>query len=256
MSLFEFMTWAEVARGNELLEEQNTRLEEMRYEQRAEAERTELEQRENTLVREFEKLYKSGGDIDVVQMHRIIELKGFINSEYNMYTRRYYRRVFRRPNYKRRFLPIAIALSAMIYLAPSLLPYSHLYGAMFAIAVYFFYRGVSNMINDIKVGKANAKQLKEYEEDAAKAARLLKVQFPELSAYGIYLKWFLDQRILHIADVLAPLYPQYNQHKMIKKFYLLFDLRTSAFRHYDDKFIHHMDGYFVKHFQNNPKETS
>ena len=227
----------------------------MQYEQRAESQRKEIEQRDKSLVEEFEKLYKSGGDIDVVQMHHIIELKSFINSEYNKHTRRYYRRVFSRPNYKRRFLPIVIAAGAIAYLTPSLLPYSHLYWGMFAIAVYFFYRGVSNMVSDIKVAKANAKQQKVYEEDAAKAARLLKVQFPELSAYGVYLKWYLDQRILNIADALAPLYPEYNKHKMIKKFYLLFELRTSAFRHYDGKFIRRMDGYFVKHFRNDQKET-
>ena len=105
------------------------------------------------------------------------------------------------------------------------------------------------MVNDIKLAKANTQRQKEYEEDAEKAAKLLKVQFPELTAYGVYLKWYLDKRILEVADVLAPLYPQYNQYKVIRKFYTLFELSTSAFRHYEGRYINNMDGYFVEKFK-------
>ena len=257
MSLFEFMTWAEVARGNDLLEKQNGVLEEMQYEQQLESSRQKVQQREKSLIVEFEKLYKSGGDIDVIQMHQIIEIKNIITNEYNRSTRTYYRHGgFYKPNYKNQIMGIIISLSIAGYLTPSLLPFSLITWCMFGIAVFFLFGGVKQMINDIKLTKANTKRQKEYEEDVEKAARLLKVQFPELTPYGVYLKWYLDQRILKIADALVPLYPEHNQHKMIKKFYLLFELHTSAFRHYDDKFIRHMDGYFVKHFRSDYKKSS
>ena len=131
-----------------------------------------------------------------------------------------------------------------------MLPFNVVIWGIFLITTIKSWIGVIDIRHDIRRKRDSIERQQAYEKAAKASAIKLKKQFPSLSAYGLFLKYYLDARIQKVADALVQLKPEHGRDELIQKFYTLFDMDTGAEYDYDSRFIGCMDGYFVAVFQN------
>lgn len=250
MSLFEFLTWAEVSQSNDLIREQNAMISDMQSELAEKRREENFEKTDGLIIGEFEKLYKANGNVNVVQIHKIVALKEGIFRGFQQSTRKELRGWYPMPH--NRLLPFGVVLAAggLLYLAFTVERLHWLNLLMMGGLLFYIVKWVVAIRREKKTRQANLLRKEAYKRDAAEAAEAMKRRFPDLTPYGLYLKWYLDRRIQKVADALSYSYPHVNRRQMIVRFYSLFDMHAaSPDFDYETSYIANMDGYFAEAFR-------
>jgi len=111
------------------------------------------------------------------------------------------------------------------------------------------YNGYKNIVHNPKhdIESFNIKS-----ENQIKELPVLKTRFPDLSLYGIYLKWYLDLKCKDTIELLKKQDNNLDPYETLKKFYTLFDLDANPHISVDKKYITNLNKKTIEYYDNLP----
>ncbi|OQX59396.1 MAG: hypothetical protein B5M52_03440 [Helicobacteraceae bacterium 4484_230] len=251
MNLWEFLTWYEVSEANEKLDEQNNRLSQIhKQNERMRAEAKEREANED--VREtaalYEQFYRSEGDFDSVSLHKVAALRDKIWQKYRNAIQWRGRKHYV-PDYTVHLWTILFSSIAIILLHFLIDKKSDVVTIIQWSPMIFMLKGFYLLIADQDRAARAEMNNRLYEKEATREAKKIKLQFPNLSPFGLYLKWYIDASIITTADLLQNSYPDMDRDAITVGFYRLFDMHTVATMDYNWYFVKSMDDIKAQQFE-------
>lgn len=241
MGTFEFLTWWEVSRANDKLDEQNALIAESNdlQRQREYRERNEAEQRLRARIAEMFENYSRIGE-DSISFQESTSMKDHIYSIYQQRSRYRSCHFYKPEPWNRMYgmIPAGIA----IWIAFSM-KNPHGFGLFLLLGgiaafVYFSY----HMYQDSKLREKRIKEEEACKRNEVAQARKLKEQFPELTAWGLYLKCYIDSSLGSVRSMLESRYPANDTGSKVKEFYRYFDLPyVSDSTDYNGEFVMNMN---------------
>lgn len=240
MSMWDMLTYLEVSEANSKLE--NISRENIEHRQ------NQIEQEVNAnIVSMFQELYNKNNDISKINLSKIHQIKDYINTQfrnrkYNTY----------KPKYDFGMFVFTIILGFIVYFLSSAMLDGRgntiVQWIILVVAGFFLLGSILSILD-------NQKERNDFElkiENLNKELPLLKIQFPYLSAFRVYLKWYLDSQCINVIDILKKQNEEKNPYETLKVFYTLFDLNASPTMNYNWNLIYNFNRKLIENFDNLP----
>jgi len=238
MSMWDMLTYMEVSSANSKLEDIS---------------RENREHRENQLEQEinhnitslFQDLYKGNNDVSNINLGEIPQIKDYINSKFN--NRKY---STNKPKYDFGMFVFVIILGIVIYFISNAIidgrESSTVQWIILAVAGFFLFGSISYIFDNQKERDNFDLKIKNFNKELP----LLKIQFPDLSAFGVYLKWYIDSQCKNAIDILKKQNGDKNPYETLKVFYTLFDLNANPTMNYNWNLVYNFNNELIKNFDN------
>lgn len=222
--MFNFLTFLEVSRVN-------NNLEAMQEENRQHRYKREIEELNNDISKLFSDLYQNNNDISKVKLDNVKRINNLINQQFN---------TIKNSKPRRNYIAIVISLvlafiTYSIYSKSGWNALSIIFAGLTAYICYPIYQ-------QEKFIKEYKKHVKENKSDPM----FLKNSYRNLSAYGLYFKWYLETQCSDIVKILHKEakesdYQKKSPFDTLKAMYKIFELKET---------IHFVDAeiYILNHF--------
>lgn len=243
MSMWNMLTFLEISDTNAKIDSLSRDYEEYREEQEAEKKQAISD---NIAVL-FQELYTKNNDISKIDLSIIPNIKNLINTRYINYEN-----IDHNSKHNYGTISFAIILSAAIFFILTMLNNDSMnpiiLTVLLIIAGFFLFSSILNIINRHKfIENFNIKS-----ENQMKELPILKTRFPDLSSYGIYLKWYLDFKCKDTIELLKKQDDAFDPYETLKKLYTLFDLDANPEISVDKSFINSLNKKVIEHYDNLP----
>ena len=238
MSMWDMLTYMEVSNANSKLEDIS---------------RENREHRENQLEQEinhnitslFQDLYKGNNDVSNINLSKIPQIKDYINNKFNLRKHN-----TNKPKYDFGMFVFVIILGIVIYFISNAMldgrGSSTVQWIILAVAGFFLFGSISYIFDNQKERDNFDLKIKNFNKELP----LLKIQFPDLSAFGVYLKWYIDSQCKNAIDILKKQNKDTNPYETLRVFYTLFDLNANPTMNYNWNLVYNFNNELIKNFDN------
>jgi hypothetical protein len=239
--MWDMLTYMEVSNANSKLEDIS---------------RENREHRENQLEQEinhnitslFQELYRGNNDVSSINLGKISQIKDYINSKFNNIKYN-----ANKPKYDFGMFIFVIILGFVIYVILSAMldgrGDSTVQWIILAVAGFFLFDSVSYIFDNKKERNNFNLKIKNFNKELP----LLKIQFPDLSAFGVYLKWYIDSQCKSAIEILKKQNREKNPYETLKVFYTLFDLDANPTMNYNWNLVYNFNNELIENFDNMKK---
>jgi len=241
MSMWDMLTYMEASSANSKLEDISRENEEHRQNQ--------AEQEINTGISSlFQELYNQSNDVSKINLSKVSGIKDYINSKFNNNKFNTYK-----PSRSYgTFIFMAFVGAVIYFISTAMLAgkgNTTVQVIILVVAGFFLLGSVLSISDDGKNIDSFNTKIKNFNNELP----LLKIQFPNLSAFGIYLKWYLDSKCKDTIDILKKQEKEINPYETLKIFYTLFDLEANPNMNYNWNSVYNFNKELIENFDNLPK---
>jgi len=236
MSMWDMLTYMEVSNANSKLEDISRENREHRENQ--------LEQEMNLSISSlFQELYNVNNDVSKINLGNIFKIKDYINSQFNI--RKYNTN---KPKYDFGMIVFTIILSIIIYFISTAMLVEKddftIQWIILLVAGFFLFGSILYVVDNRKERKNFDSKINNFNKELP----LLKIQFPDLSAFGVYLKWYLDSQCKNVIDILKKQNKDKNPYETLQIFYTLFDLNADPTMNYNWNLVYNFNKELIENF--------
>jgi len=228
--MLNFLTFLEVSHVNDNLEAIQEENRQYRY-------KKEIEELDNDISKLFNDLYQNDNNISKVRLDNIKRINNLINQQFN---------AIKNSKPKRNCIGIAVSLilAFITYSIYSKFGWNAISVIFAGITAYIYYPVYKQEVN-----------IKEYKEQVQKNKSdpmFLKSSYKNLSAYGLYFKWYLETQCNDIIKILDNEFKESNYEKKstrgtLQAMYNIFELKENkSFVNIEKNLINHFNADLFK----------
>lgn len=250
--IMDFLIWSEVSEHNDQLREYNRLAEELLHAQNQANRRQRIQQEEKLskdVSKLFEQFHRKHCDETALSATFIADLERRLFERYK--EQRSSRSMPSLYKPKPALKPIIVPLVIIAAIAPFYSVQTRWYSwVLMGVLIFYLVLGLRNYRADKKRRASQERLEHELIEKHTLRMQALKRQFPNLYAYGLWLKYYIDTAVEPAIKVLKRQGSLQSHDEALRRFYLLFGMHADPTLEYDREMIEGMGYWHAKIFEN------